>query len=413
MKLPELLSPAGSYDSLQAAINAGANAVYFGIEQLNMRAKSTNVFYLEDIGPVSTIAKKSGIKCYLTLNTIIYNHDLRLAEQIIREACRCGLDAVIASDYAIIQLCSDLGMPVHISTQANVTNTHSVAFHARYADLIVLSRELTLQQITEISREVERKHITGPSGKAVQIEVFIHGALCMAVSGKCYISLHTQNASANRGACAQNCRRPYKVSDYENGHELVIDNEYIMSPKDLCTINILSDIVKTGVDVLKIEGRTKSADYVYTTTKCYREALDALKNGSYTPERIAYWLAELDKVYNRGFWEGYYLGRQLGEWTVNPGNNSSRKKIYIGKATNYYSNIEVAEFLIESNNLTDGDQLMLTGRKLGVAELLAKDFLVDGQKKELATKGEKVTFLSKEKVCKGDKLYKIIPATLD
>lgn len=413
MNIPLLLAPAGSYESLQAAIKAGADAVYFGIEQLNMRAKSTNIFLIDDIEGVSVIAKANGIKCYLTLNTIIYNHDFRLAEQIIREACRCEIDAVIASDYAVIQLCAELGMPVHLSTQANVTNTKSLVFHSKYADLVVLSRELTLQQIAEINKEIDRKKIMGPSGKPMQIEVFVHGALCMAVSGKCYISLHTQNASANRGACAQNCRRPYKVSDYENGYELVVDNEYIMSAKDLCTIQILDEIVKTGVQVLKIEGRTKSADYVYTTTKCYREALDAVVNMTYNSEKVSKWMDELNNVYNRGFWEGYYLGRQLGEWTTDAGNNSPRKKTYLGKATNYYSNIKIAEFLIESNTTALGDDLMVVGKQFGISELNSADFLVDGRIKGVAIKGEKITFYSEDKVSKGDKLYKIITETCD
>ncbi|WP_207421406.1 U32 family peptidase [Desertivirga brevis] len=408
MKTPELLSPVGSYDSLYAAIRAGADSVYFGIEQLNMRAKSVNAFFLEDLEEIGRIAKDNSIKCYLTLNTIIYNHDLKLAEVLIKEAKRCGINAVIAADYAIIQLCNQVGMPLHISTQANITNIQSVTFHSKFADVIVLSRELTLKQIEEITREIIRKDINGPSGKRVGIEVFVHGALCMAVSGKCYLSLHTQNASANRGACSQNCRRPYKVFDYENGHELMVENEYIMSPKDLCTIDILDQIVAAGVNVLKIEGRTKSAEYVYTTTKCYREALDAIEAGNYNQEQVDNWKTELNKVYNRGFWEGYYLGRELGEWTSHPGNQATQKKIYVGKGSNYFNQPKVAEFTIESGSLKKGDSILITGTKKGVIELKLEDFRVDGLEKAEAAKGEKLTVPLADKISKGDKLYKLV-----
>lgn len=408
MKIPELLSPVGSYDSLYAAIRAGADSVYFGIEQLNMRAKSVNAFFLEDLEEIGRIAKNNSVKCYLTLNTIIYNHDLKLAEVLVKEAKRCGIDAVIASDYAIIQLCNQEGIPLHISTQANITNIQSVAFHSRFADVIVLSRELTLKQIEEISREILRKGIVGPSGKHIGIEVFVHGALCMAVSGKCYLSLHTQNASANRGACSQNCRRPYRVFDYENGHELMVDNEYIMSPKDLCTIDILDQIVASGVNVLKIEGRTKSAEYVYTTTRCYREALNAIEAGTYSRDLVEQWKTELNKVYNRGFWEGYYLGRELGEWTSHPGNQASQKKVYVGKGSNYFNQARIAEFTVETGSLKKGDTIMITGSKKGVLEFQLDEFRVDGSDKSEAVKGEKLTFPLSDKISRGDKLYKII-----
>ncbi|WP_207531986.1 peptidase U32 family protein [Desertivirga arenae] len=408
MKIPELLSPVGSYDSLYAAVRAGADSVYFGIEQLNMRAKSVNAFFLEDLEEIGRIAKDNSIKCYLTLNTVIYNHDLKLAEALIKEAKKCGIDAVIASDYAIIQLCDQEGMPLHISTQANITNIQSVAFHSKFADVVVLSRELTLKQIEEISREIIRRDIKGPSGRLVRIEVFVHGALCMAVSGKCYISLHTQNASANRGACSQNCRRPYKVIDYENGHELLVDNEYIMSPKDLCTIDILDQVIAAGVNVLKIEGRTKSAEYVYTTTKCYRQALDAIEAGNYDQEKVEQWKTELNKVYNRGFWEGYYLGRELGEWTSYPGNQATQKKVYVGKGSNYFHQVRVAEFIIETGSLKKGDTILITGTKKGVMELQLEEFRVDGIEKSEAAKGQKLTLPLTDKISKGDKLYKIV-----
>lgn len=408
MKKPELLAPAGSFECLRAAIQAGADAVYFGVEQLNMRAKSVNAFGVDDLAEISTICRQNGVKSYLTLNTIIYNHDLKFAGLIVKEAHLAGIDAVIAADYAIIQLCMADGMPVHISTQANVSNIESVIFHARFSDLIVLARELTLKQVEDIVKEIRRRNITGVSGELLKIEVFVHGALCMAVSGKCYMSLHTQNASANRGACAQNCRRPYKVIDVENGDELLIDNEYIMSPKDLCTINILDQVVAAGVDVLKIEGRSKGADYVYTTTKCYREAIDAVHHGTFTTEKVAVWIRELDTVYNRGFWEGYYLGRELGEWTTHPGNNASQKKIYLGKAQKYYPAIGVAEFMVETGTLKSGDRLMITGPKTGLYQTQPETFRVNGQEQTTASRGDMVTFVTEGRISKGDKLYKLV-----
>lgn len=408
MTIPELLSPAGSYESLHAAIKAGADAIYFGVEQLNMRAKSVNGFTLKDIEEVSSISKEHKIKCYLTLNTILYDHDLKLAASIIKEAKKQKVDGVIAADYAIIELCVNEGVPLHMSTQANISNIQSVAFHAKFAELMVLSRELTLKQTEDIVKEIKRKKIVGPQNKPVRIEVFVHGALCMAVSGKCYISLHTQNASANRGACAQNCRRPYKVIDYENDQELLIENEYIMSAKDLCTINILDQIVQTGVDVLKIEGRTKSADYVHTTTKCYREALDAIKEGTYTQDKVANWLEELNKVYNRGFWEGYYLGHKLGEWTNNPGNNASQKKVYVGKGSNYFNKTGVAEFTLEAGSLNAGDTVMITGKNFGITQVDLDELWANGELSKEAVKGDKITFPLTEKISRGDKLYKVI-----
>src|ERR1035437_1433726 len=336
MNIPQLLSPAGSFDSLQAAINAGADAIYFGVEQLNMRAKSVNGFSIADLKNVSAKCHANNVACYLTLNTILYDHDIQLARSIVKEAKRAGVDAVIISDIAALEVCKKEKMPVHISTQANVSNFQSAVFYSQFADLIVLARELTLKQTEQIIKEIKRKKINGTSGKKLKIEIFCHGALCMAVSGKCYLSLHSQNSSANRGACTQNCRHAYRVIDKETDNELLIDNEFIMSPKDLCTIHVLDEIVKTGVDVIKIEGRSKSADYVYTVTKCYKEALTAIKNGEYTKEKIKKWEEELKTVYNRGFWEGYYLGRKMGEWTNDPGSIASEKKIYIGKGKKYY-----------------------------------------------------------------------------
>jgi len=404
----ELLSPAGSFDSLQAAINAGADSVYFGVEQLNMRAKSVNSFSVDDIEQIAAICKANGIKAYLTLNTIIYGHDLQLLRGILTEVKKHGVDAVIASDFAVIEQCNQMGIPLHISTQANVSNIEAVQFFSRFADVIVLARELTLKQVQDICREIRRRNIKGLSGELMKIEVFAHGALCMAVSGKCYLSLHTQNASANRGACTQNCRRPYLVRDAETNEELLIDNEYIMSPKDLCTIGILDQLLNSGVDVLKIEGRSKGADYVFTTTQCYREALQAINGNDFNVDKINDWLKRLSTVYNRGFWEGYYLGHKLGEWTSQPGSAATEKKIYVGKGSNYYPKISIAEFTIETGNIKPGDTLMITGPLCGMVKEKAERLVVNGIESMEAIKGDKITFRFGTKVSGQDKLYKIV-----
>ena len=404
----ELLSPAGSFESLQAAINGGADAVYFGVEQLNMRAKSVNSFSVSDIKKIGNISRANGIKSYITLNTVMYDHDMQLLHSILKEVKKNKIDAVIASDYAVIDYCNQLKIPLHISTQANVSNIEAVQFFSGFADVVVLARELTLKQVALISKEIKRRKIKGVSGELMKIEVFVHGALCMAISGKCYLSLHTQNASANRGACTQNCRRPYKVTDIETNEELLIDNEYIMSPKDLCTIDILNQVVNTGVDVLKIEGRSKGADYVYTVTQCYREALQAIENNSFTPNKIEDWLKRLSTIYNRGFWEGYYLGHKLGEWTTNPGSAATEKKIYVGKGSKYYPNIKVGEFLVESGSIKTGDTLMITGPKVGMAKEKMETLMVNGVESNMAVKGDKITFPFEIKVTHQDKLYKIV-----
>ena len=404
----ELLAPVGSFDSLQAAINGGADAIYFGVEQLNMRTRSAQSFYISDIKEISAVCKKNGIKAYITLNTVMYEHDMQLLQAILKEVKKCRIDAVIASDFAVIEYCSQHGIPLHISTQANVSNIESVKFFSRFADVIVLARELTLKQVQHITDEIKRKKIKGPSGELIKIEIFVHGALCMAVSGKCYMSLHTQNASANRGACVQNCRRPYIVTDAETGEELKIEGEYIMSPKDLCTIDILDQVIESGVDVLKIEGRTKGADYVQVVTKCYREAIDSIAEGSYSKEKIEAWKGELTKVYNRSFWEGYYLGRQLGEWTPQPGSAATEKKLYIGKGTKYYPKIGVGEFIIEAGMLKAGDTLMITGPKCGMVKEKMEVLTVNGEKAAEAVKGDKITFPFGTKVTPADKLYKIV-----
>jgi U32 family peptidase len=407
----ELLSPAGSFDCIQAAINAGADAIYFGVEQLNMRTRSSNPFSISDIKEVSTLCKSSGIRAYITLNTVMYEHDMQLLRTILQEVKKQNIDAVIASDFAVIEYCNQLNIPLHISTQANVSNIESVIFFSRFADVVVLARELTLKQIEHISKEIKRRKIKGVSGELMKIEVFVHGALCMAISGKCYLSLHSQNASANRGACVQNCRRPYKVTDVETNEELLIDNEYILSPKDLCTIDILNQVVNSGADVLKIEGRSKGADYVYTVTQCYREALQAIENNTYTAEKIEDWKKKLSTVYNRGFWEGYYLGRKLGEWTAHPGSAATEKKIYLGKGSKYYPKIKVGEFVIESGAIKAGDTLMVSGPACGMVKEKFEKLIVNGIEATEAIRGDKITFPFGTKVTAGDKLYKIIESS--
>ncbi len=404
----ELLSPAGSFDCLQAAINGGADAVYFGVEQLNMRAKSANSFSVSDIQQIATVCHENKIKAYITLNTIMYGHDLQLLRSILNEVKKHRINAVIASDFAVIEQCNQMGIPLHISTQANVSNIEAVQFFARFSDVIVLARELTLKQVGDITKEIRRRKITGVSGDLMKVEVFVHGALCMAVSGKCYLSLHSQNSSANRGACTQNCRRPYIVKDAETNEELLIDNEYIMSPKDLCTIGILDQVINSGVNVLKIEGRSKGADYVFAATQCYREALQAIENNCYTNEKIEGWLGRLSTVYNRGFWEGYYLGHKMGEWTSHPGSAATEKKIYVGKGSKYYPKISIAEFIIESGTIKAGDTIMITGQYCGMVKEKAPKLIVNGIESKEAVKGDKITFPFGTKVTNQDKLYKIV-----
>lgn len=408
MKEVELLAPVGSFESLMAAIRAGADSVYFGVAQLNMRAKSINSFSIENLEEISRICRDYKIKSCLTLNTVMYDYDMTLIRRILEAAKENGIDAVIASDFAVIEMCRSMKIPLHISTQANVSNVEAAKFFAPFSDVIVLARELSLKQVKNITSVIERDDIRGVSGERLRIEVFAHGALCMAVSGKCYLSLHEQNASANRGACTQNCRRPYKVIDMETGNELEIDNEYIMSPKDLCTINILDELIDTGVDVLKIEGRGKGADYVYTVTQCYREAIQSIREGSYNSDKIRDWMSRLETVYNRGFWEGYYLGRKLGEWTKNPGSAAAEKKMYVGKSTNFFSKINVAEFEIESGTLKSGDKMMIIGRNFGVYHFSLDEFRVNGEPATEAHRGDRVTFTMEQKTASTDKLYKMI-----
>jgi len=410
MQNVEIMAPAGSSESLQAAIDNGAGSVYFGIEQMNMRARASINFTIEDLPEIHHRCSELGVKTYLTLNTIVYNHDLSLVKRICNAAKEAGISAIIASDQAVIGYARSIGLEIHISTQLNVTNIETVKFYSLFADMMVLSRELSLRQVREICREIESEQIKGPSGELIQIEVFGHGALCMAVSGKCYLSLHTQNSSANRGACKQNCRRKYKVIDLEDGHELEIDNEYIMSPKDLCTINFLDQLVDTGISVIKLEGRGRAPEYVATVTRCYKEAVDAIENGTYTSDKVEAWMNELDKVYNRGFWGGYYLGQELGEWTDTSGSSASQKKVYLGKGVHYFPKINIAHFKIESLELSVGDRVLVTGPSTGVVETTVASLKVEDCLVESAVKGDECTFPMDHKIRSSDKLYKIVEA---
>ncbi len=407
-KQVEIMSPVGSYESLMAAIQGGAGSVYFGIEQLNMRAKSSNNFTLNDLVKISNICKGNNIRSYITLNTIIYDDELPLMKSIVDAAKANDITAIIASDISVIQYACSVGMEVHISTQTNITNIEAVKYYSQFADVIVTARELNLGQVAAITKEIDEQQIKGPSGKLVQIEVFIHGALCMAVSGKCYLSLDNFNYSANRGECLQPCRREYIVKDLDNEIELEIDNKYIMSPKDLNTIGFLDKIFKAGVRILKIEGRGRSPEYVKTVTACYREAVQAYFDGNYNKENIEKWNKKLKTVYNRGFWDGYYLGQKLGEWTEKYGSQATKRKIYIGKITNYFTKIKVAEVKIETNSLSIGDEIKILGPTTGVYEDSVKEIRVDLKKVKKTVKGEICSIPVKSLVRRSDKLYKVI-----
>jgi U32 family peptidase len=405
----ELMSPAGSYESMMAAIKGGANSIYFGVEQLNMRTKSTHNFTIEDLPQIAQICKENNLKSYLTLNTIVYDHDISLMKRIVDSAKESGITAIIASDHAVMNYAKKIGLTIHISTQVNITNIDTVEFYAAYADVMVMARELSLLQVESINKEIARRNITGPSGELVRTEVFGHGALCMAVSGKCYLSLHSNFSSANRGACVQNCRRSYVVMDKDEGIEFEVDNEYIMSASDLCTIDFIDKIIDSGISVLKIEGRGRSADYVYTTTKCYREAIDSFYENSITEEKLIDWKERLSTVFNRGFWDGYYLGRKMGEWSDNPGSKATKRKVYIGKGMKYYESAKVGEFLIEAQGVKLGDELIITGPTTGVIELKISEMRVDNQDVNDVKRGITITFPVDEKVRPSDKLYKLVP----
>ncbi|MEA2041041.1 MAG: peptidase U32 family protein [Bacteroidota bacterium] len=404
----EIMAPAGNFETLAAAVQGGAGSVYFGIEQLNMRAKSTNNFTIEDLSKIADICSQNNIYSYLAVNTIIYDHDIKVMKRIVDAAKKANITAIIASDQAVINYARRVGVNIHLSTQLNVSNTETVKFYSNYADVMVLARELSLKQVKHIADNIKKEKITGPSGKLIKLEIFIHGALCMAISGKCYLSLHEQNSSANRGACMQTCRKGYTVTNNETGYELDIDNEYIMSPKDLSVISFLDKVLESGVSVLKIEGRARPGEYVKTVTECYREAAESVENGSYTQKKINDWTKRMSRVFNRGFWDGYYLGRKLGEWSKEYGSKATHKKIYIAKTTNWFSNIGVGEFLVQSGELSDGDELLISGPTTGVIEMKAKDIHVDRKLTKKAVKGEKFSIAVPQKIRRADKLYKIV-----
>jgi putative protease len=409
MQKIEITAPVGSWESLMAAIQSGADSVYFGVGVLNMRARSSVNFTLHDLVKICRICRNHQVKTYLTINTVIFDGEVKEMKRIVDSAKKNGITAIIASDHAVIQYARAVNMTVHMSTQTNITNLESVKYWSQFADVMVTARELSLVQVASITRAVKRHKIHGPSGKPVQIEVFAHGALCMAVSGKCYLSLDHHNTSANRGACYQLCRRPYHVADTETGIELDIDNEYIMSPKDLCTIGFLDQIIGAGVSVLKIEGRGRSPEYVSTVVSCYREAADAILSGTFTRDKTDAWEERLKTVYNRGFWEGYYLGRKMGEWAEGHGSVATRSKVYVGKITNYFTKLKVAEIRIETGQLAPGDLVYIQGPTTGSLELIVPEIRVDLKPVEKTVKGELCSVSIDQFLRRADKIYKIIP----
>ncbi|MDD3489716.1 MAG: U32 family peptidase [Paludibacter sp.] len=403
------MAPAGSWESLSAAIKEGADSVYFGIEKLNMRAKSSSNFTTNDLREIVRICNENNVKSYLTVNTILYDNDLTLMREIIDVAKESQVSAVIASDVSALMYANQVGVEVHLSTQLNISNVESLKFYAQFADVVVLARELNMEQVSEIYQAIERDNIRGRSGELIRIEMFCHGALCMAVSGKCYLSLHEKNISANRGACNQICRRGYVVKDKDSEIELEIDNEYIMSPKDLKTIGFIDEMMRAGVRVFKIEGRARGAEYVKTVVGCYREAIESVLEGTFTDEKKADWDIRLSKVFNRGFWNGYYLGQRLGEWSSNYGSEATHKKIYVGKCTNYFQKIDVAEFLLEAQYLEVGDEILITGETTGAYEDYVEEMRVQLQAVDRVDKGTYFSMKTKELVRRNDKLFKIVP----
>lgn len=404
----EIMAPVGSYESLAAALKAGADSVYFGIEALNMRAHSAGRFTIDDLKAIAERCAAQGVKTYLTVNTIIYDDDIDQMHTICDAARAAGVSAVIAADVAVLVYCRSIGLEVHLSTQLNISNAEALEFYARYADVAVLARELNLGQVKHITDTIARKNICGPSGRPIRIEMFCHGALCMAVSGKCYLSLDNLGRSANRGECMQVCRRGYTVRDRETGMELDVDNKYIMSPKDLKTIGFIDKMMEAGVRVFKIEGRARSADYVYTVVSCYKEAVTAVMDGTFCDEMVEKWNERLATVFNRGFWDGYYLGRRLGEWSAKYGSAATEKKVYVGKGVKYFSRLGVAEFYIEAGEISVGDKLVIIGPTTGVVEVTASEIHFDQGPVAKAVKGQSVSIPVPDKVRPSDKLYKLV-----
>jgi len=402
----ELMSPVGSYESLAAAIQAKADSIYFGVGELNMRSRAAYNFTVKDLKKIADICKKNNIKSYLTLNVVVYDNEFKAIKKLCDAAKKAKISAVIASDLAVIQYANKIKLPVHISTQANVSNIEAVRFYSRYADVIVLARELTLSQIKNIAKEIKKQNIRGPNKQLVKIELFIHGAMCVSISGKCQMSLALYNEPANRGKCLQACRRAYRVIDEETGDELVIDNKYVMSPKDLCTIGFIDKLIEAGVSVFKIEGRGRSPEYVYTVTKVYKEAVESYFNGSYTKTKIKHWTAELEKVFNRGFWQGgYYLGKKLGEWSGTYGSKAAKEKVYIGLIENYFPKPNAAQIKIESGKLDINDDILIIGPTTGVLQFKLESLFVKEKHSKTGKKGEDVTIRVPNKVRKNDKLY--------
>lgn len=408
MNAYEIMAPVGSREALAAALQAGADSIYFGIEALNMRAHSANHFTIRDLHEIAETCANHGVKSYLTVNTIIYDTDLELMQQICRAAKEANISAVIASDVAVLSYCQEIGQEVHLSTQLNISNVEALRFYARFADVAVLARELNLEQVAHIHRAIEEEQICGPSGKPIRLEMFCHGALCMAVSGKCYLSLQNLGRSANRGECMQVCRRSFTVTDRETGMELDVDNKYIMSPKDLKTIGFMDKMVEAGVSVFKIEGRARAAEYVYTVVKCYKEALRAVLDGTFSPERVAEWDKQLATVFNRGFWDGYYLGQKMGEWSKVYGSQATERKQYIGKGQKYFSRLGVGEFLLEAGGFQVGDKLLIVGPTTGAHYVTATDIHGDHGPVQKAEKGMRVSIPVPEKTRPSDKLYLIV-----
>lgn len=406
----EIMAPAGSYESLMAAIQGGADSIYFGIEGLNMRSKSSNNFTIDDLHNIAKICRENNLKSYLTVNTIIYNNDMELMRKIVDAAKKANLSAIIAADVAVLMYARSIGVEVHLSTQLNITNTESLKFYAQFADVVVLARELNLDQVATIHKDIVEQQIKGPGGNLIQIEMFAHGALCMAVSGKCYLSLHEKDLSANRGQCNQICRRSYIVKDKTSDIELEIDNEYIMSPKDLKTIHFMNKMMDAGVRVFKIEGRARGPEYVRVVTTCYREAIESYCSDTFTQDKIDVWNEKLSTVFNRGFWDGYYLGQRLGEWTHRYGSGATKRKVYVGKAVKHFGNLGVTEFLVETQSVKPGDELLITGPTTGAVFITAEDIRVDFNSVEEAVKGDHFSIKTNEKIRPNDQLYKMVTA---
>lgn len=404
----EIMAPVGSRESLQAALQAGADSIYFGIEKLNMRAHSASTFTIDDLREIAATCGERGVKTYLTVNTIIYDDDIELMHQIIDAAKEAGISAVIASDVAVMTYCQKVGQEVHLSTQLNISNIEALKFYSQFADVVVLARELNMEQVAKIHEQAEQMNICGPSGKKIRIEMFCHGALCMAISGKCYLSLDNAARSANRGECMQLCRRSYIVTDKETGTELEIDNKYIMSPKDLKTVRFIDRMMKAGVRVFKIEGRARGPEYVYTVVKCYKEAIQSVLDGTFTEEKKDEWDERLATVFNRGFWDGYYQGQRLGEWNKNYGSNATERKVYVGKGVKYFSKLGVAEFSCEACEFSVGDKMLITGPTTGVMYVTVEEIHDDTHAVETAQKGTRVSFKVPDKVRPSDKLFKLV-----